>query len=216
MISFITIGQTPRDDLLLPYEEILSLVDYQMVGVLDGMREEDIPPSTGVYPLITKLSNGTFIQVEKEYLEKKMEQLIEHIEANGSKAIVLLCAGDFDVHSNLPILQPNRIAPFYMKQFTKKKTLGVVIPISNQQTAAYSKWNHYGFMCKTLTIPMNSTSLNEEDWNEWSQDESFDMILFDCAGYSPNIIEESRKLTEKRVYGTDELLLSTLKTLLYL
>lgn len=216
MIGFITIGQTPRDDLLLPYEEILTLLDYQMVGVLDGMKKEDIPPCEGKYPLITKLSDGEFIHVEKDYLEKKMEHVIFRLERDGVKAIVLLCAGDFEIDSKIPILQPNRLTPFYMNQFTKKNTLGIVIPIDNQQNAAHKKWAKYGFKSNTLTVSMDAISLNYDYWNAWDEDQAFDTILFDCAGYSPTIIKEAKRLTKKQVYGTDELIQSTIKTFLNL
>ncbi|ETI65878.1 AroM family protein [Neobacillus vireti] len=216
MIGFITIGQTPRDDLLLPYQEILELIDYQMVGILDDMKKEDIPPSEGKYPLITKLSNGDFIHVEKDYLEKKMEYAIFRLEEHDVKAIVLLCAGDFEVHSKIPILQPNRLTSFYLRQFTKKTTLGIVIPIDNQKNATHNKWAKYGFNSHTLTIPMDAISLTVEQWNDWNENESFDTILFDCTGYSPNVINKAKRITKKRVFGTDELIQSTLKTLLYL
>jgi hypothetical protein len=90
LIGFITIGQTPRDDLMEPYKKLLADHELMIAGALDEMDANVIPSSDGKYPLVTKLRTGEFIQVEKSFLETRIQGAIEKLESSHVQLIVLL------------------------------------------------------------------------------------------------------------------------------
>lgn len=215
MIVFLTIGQTPREDLLIPYQSLLNNLTYKMIGALDGINKKDIPQSQGEYPLITKLNNGSFIKVEKTFLEKELQRVVDNLHKEEVELIVLLCAGDFNLNSKITIFQPNKIVPLFIQSFTSLKELGVVIPVEDQADAATRKWNQYGFKSHSIAISMNSKELDDYQWERWINIGNFNTIIFDCTGYMPDIIQQAKKMTNKKVFGTDELLMKVMEAYLY-
>ncbi|RXT07105.1 AroM family protein [Ammoniphilus sp. CFH 90114] len=216
MIGFITIGQTPREDLIEPYEKLLAGHELKMVGALDGIDVKDIPPCEGHYPLITKLRNGEFIQVEKDFLETRIQGVIEELEKDDVSLIVLLCAGDFNQASaRVPVIQPNQVVPQMIRWYEPGRNLGLMIPIANQEQAAREKWKAHGYDVFTRSVPMNTNRMDEEllDWLDQHK-EKFATLLFDCTGYPLSLVQEVREVTSSTVFSTDELLVDAIQAYL--
>lgn len=97
--AFVTIGQTPRDDLvpeMLPF--LGKDVTVDQFGVLDGLSEEIIAragPASGQHRLVTRLRDGSQVVLEKSWVQGRLQQILDGMEAPRYTAVLLLCTGRF-------------------------------------------------------------------------------------------------------------------------
>jgi len=96
---FVTIGQTPRTDLVPEILRYLpQAVKVEELGVLDGLgpeRIKELAPDPGESRLVTRLRDGTQVVVRKGWVERRLPELLDGIDPMGYTAVVLLCTGEF-------------------------------------------------------------------------------------------------------------------------
>jgi len=97
--AFVTIGQTPRTDLV---PEILRYLpedlEIQEFGALDGVAPGTISehaPAPHEPRLVTRLRDGSQAVLRKEWVELLLRELLATIDPGGYRAVVLLCTGEF-------------------------------------------------------------------------------------------------------------------------
>lgn len=97
--TFVTIGQTPRTDLV---PEILSRLSAEVscreVGALDGMDDSAIQalaPAPGEPRLVSRLRNGGQVIMRKSWVDERLRALMSELDARSGEAVVLLCTGEF-------------------------------------------------------------------------------------------------------------------------
>jgi len=99
-VAFVTIGQTPRDDIVPELlEQVTVEVDASEFGALDGLDAEAISalkPEHGDGTLYTRLRDGTEVKVDKRRLAARLDAMLLEIDGAGFDLIVLLCTADFD------------------------------------------------------------------------------------------------------------------------
>jgi protein AroM len=141
-IAFVTIGQTPRVDLV---PELLTLIDREVQavewGALDGMTADEIAgatPGPRDGALVTRLSDGTEAVVAKAWMEKRLSRLLRDLDAEPYEAVVLLCTGHF------PGLRPGRhrlieaqeVVDARVRQLASEahgRAVGIVVPLARQE-----------------------------------------------------------------------------------
>lgn len=111
MITLLTIGQTPREDLMYPF--IMEEFKYtlSLKGALDEFTEkeiEDLEKQDVNRPLFVRTRYGT-ANIGHASIEKELQRLIFNFEKL-SEAIVILCTSEFNCQSNeteiiLPVLE---------------------------------------------------------------------------------------------------------------
>ena len=97
--AFVTIGQTPRTDLV---PEILRPlprdVEVDELGVLDGLSEYTITqhaPGPDEPRLVTRLKDGSQVVLGKAWVQHRLQKLLDRIDPAGYTGVVLLCTGEF-------------------------------------------------------------------------------------------------------------------------
>jgi protein AroM len=74
-VGTLTIGQSPRNDIIPDLKEILGKeVELIEKGALDGLSGEEInelSPKPGDYPLVTRLKDGIEVKVGKKYISSR-------------------------------------------------------------------------------------------------------------------------------------------------
>ena len=96
---FVTIGQTPRTDLVPEILRYLpQAVKVEELGALDGLGLEGIKeqaPDPGEDRLVTRLRDGTQVVLRKDWVERRLQELLDGMDPSRYTAIVLLCTGEF-------------------------------------------------------------------------------------------------------------------------
>jgi protein AroM len=97
--AFVTIGQTPRTDLV---PELLALlpkdVTVEEFGALDGLDDEPIAaltPGSEEPRLVTRLRDGRQVVLRKAWVQERLQEILGRIDAEVFRATVLLCTGEF-------------------------------------------------------------------------------------------------------------------------
>ena len=160
------IGQTPRDDLLVPLRETLEGAAESFAltarGALDGVadhsaplldykpQEADATVDASDCPLITRLTTGTPVTVRESDLTPLLQaQLNSHVGALAVTAgrpciAVLLCAGRFDglrapVGATTTLLRPFEIAAAMASHLGVRSAL-LCVPTEAQRPYAIARW----------------------------------------------------------------------------
>jgi protein AroM len=98
-VTFLTIGQTPRID-LVP-ELVVHLPDgasVREVGALDGMDADEIEslaPAPDEARLVTRMADGRQAVVRKAWVHARLQHILDGLDAETSGVVVLLCTGEF-------------------------------------------------------------------------------------------------------------------------
>ena len=98
VVGTVTIGQTPRTDVIPELSAILGDVTVREAGALDGLSRAEIAglaPQCGDYVLVTRLVDGSSVQVaERRITPRVAAKIKEHFDA-GVPLVLLLCTGEF-------------------------------------------------------------------------------------------------------------------------
>ena len=102
-LAILTIGQTPRNDILPELTRWLpDTIQVQEFGALDGQPEEVIErlrPEASEHRLVTRLGDGRQAVVRKSWITRRLQDMLDGIDPRDYLAVVLLCTGEFpDLH----------------------------------------------------------------------------------------------------------------------
>ena len=87
-IGVITIGQSPRIDIIPEMREVLGAdVEILEAGALDGLALEEVKkfyPKGRDYVLCTRMSDGTEVIVAKKFIVPRVQKCIDLLSQKGS------------------------------------------------------------------------------------------------------------------------------------
>jgi protein AroM len=97
--AFVTIGQTPRTDLVPEIREWLGgQIEIDERGVLDGLSADEVAamaPRPGHHRLVTRLADGSEVVLRKDLVHAWLQAVFEAVAADDFLCTVLLCTGHF-------------------------------------------------------------------------------------------------------------------------
>jgi len=197
-IGMVTIGQSPRNDVIPEVRGILGRLEIVERGCLDELTKEQIErlkPKEGEPFLITLLRDGSPVQVSKERAIGLVQQRIKKLESEDVALVALLCTGDFpDFKSKkLVIMLGKLIHRMVEGMLTKGKKLGVIIPSSEQINQTKKKW-----IDVNLVVAVASPYENPEKVVEAAktlQARNVDLTVLDCIGYTRQIKQKVTEIT---------------------
>jgi protein AroM len=200
-IGLLTIGQSPRDDLLPSLLEILG--DRNMIieaGALDNHTKEEIKKIKLIpedYILISRMRDGTEIKVTKKYVLPLLQNRIDEIENQGVRITLIMCTGKFpQFNSKGLIVTPSEILKGVLEGCIKEGKLGVVYPTSEQMVYAQKEFGRPGIEVYADAVsPYKPNKVN--DLTSRLKERDLDLIFLNCFGFPQelkrNILEETGK-----------------------
>lgn len=204
-IGCITIGQSPRTDVVPELEPILGPnIEIIQAGALDGLTKEEIDqfqPEEGDYILVSKLRDGTPVKFAERCILPRLQGCIDKLEAEGAQTIAFLCTGDFpDVfRSKLPVLYPGTVLKHCIQPLLITGKLGVLTPDSAQKKQTEGKWkNHVREVAVASGSPYGDPGEIARAAGEL-KDRELDLIIMDCIGYNLDMRKTVREITGKPV-----------------
>lgn len=204
-IGFITIGQSPRVDvvpemipLLPPGCEIIE------IGALDGLTEreiEQLAPQDGDYLLITRLADGRSVTVKRDAILARLQGCVDRLVARGADLVALLCTGDLPhLVSPVPLLLPQPLLYHTVAGLAAAGAkIGVMVPLLDQVEQMRRQWVELGV--NPLMAPANPYG-DGADWQDAARNLAAmgaDLLVLDCLGYTQRAKQAVRQASGKPV-----------------
>ena len=201
-IGMITIGQSPRNDVITEIRGILGPVEIVERGCLDELTKkqiETLKPKGREPFLVTLLRDGSWVQVSREKATNLLQQRIKELENEDVTLIVLLCTGDFpNLKSQKLIIEPGKlIRKIVQGMLTEEKKLGVIIPSSGQIEQTKKKWGDVDPVVAVASPYENPEQIQEAAKTLLTK--NVDLTVLDCIGYTRQMKQEVKEITGKPV-----------------
>jgi len=211
-VAFITLGQSPRDDIMVdikPYLEEVECVEY---GALDGLPlnrvVKEFSPLPNEVSYVSRLRDGTEVVLSKSKISVRLQSLVSLVEGSVD-LIVILCTGDFNLSSRTPIIYPSVELVRAVRKLSPS-SIGVIVPLSSQVVMARNRW---GGIASIAGIEVWSpyTGSAEDLANSALRLRRADIIVMDCLGYSLKHKEVVREVSGRRTIVPREVVVSAIK-----
>jgi protein AroM len=200
-IGAITVGQAPRVDVMPDLEPILDGIEVIQRGALDGMTRDalkHIEPEAKEYILVTRLSDGSSVQIAEKYILPRIQEHINYlIHYEEVKGILMLCTGEFpSFDCPVPLLYPQVLLQHFTMAVLGDRTLGVLTPADGQIRQAGQRWHRSGAekVLVEAASPYESFDLVVEKAVEL-KDSGAQLLVMDCIGYTQAMKEAIRTKT---------------------
>ena len=204
-IGVVTIGQSPRDDIIPEIREVLGPeVEIVERGALDGLSLKEVNvfyQGEAGQTLITRMKDGTEVKITKKHIVPRLKNCILELEGKGVEISILLCTEDFpEIESQKILLRPDRVLQSMVKAILKKGKLGVIIPSLDQIQATKKKWDSTGFSVVVRAIsPYTGTEKEIIEIANKFKNLKVDLIILDCIGFNRMTKAVFRDVTKKPV-----------------
>ncbi|MFA5868967.1 MAG: AroM family protein [Candidatus Bathyarchaeia archaeon] len=217
-IGMLTIGQSPRDDILPGLMEILGKnVEIVEAGALDGKTMEDvkkIPLRVEDYILVSRMRDGTEIKITKKYILPLMQEKLDLLESKGIRLTVVMCTGNFpQFKSKGLVVTPKEILKGVMEGSLKKGRLGVVYPTAEQMPMAVGEWGRPGVEIYPDTVSPYEPK-DVEGLCKRLAAQNLDLVLLNCFGFPTEIKKKIAAATGKPVVQANTLVAHVLAELI--
>jgi protein AroM len=200
-IGMITIGQSPRTDILPEMKEILGEdVEIMEAGALDGLTFEEVKafyPRRGDYILCTRMSDGTEVVVAKRFILPRVQRCIDLLSRRGSEMIVFICTGRFPPFSSkrLFIESQKILDHLILALHGEKERIGLLVPLSSQIGQARKKYDRFkGRMIIKAASPYapgDEISTTAKAFKKANPH----VIVMHCMGYTQTMKERVMEVT---------------------
>ncbi|MFC1937102.1 AroM family protein [Chloroflexota bacterium] len=214
IVGMITIGESPRDDLVPEIKRLAGLeAEILQCGTLDGLSRSEmtkLAPEHGEYELVTRLKDGTEIRLARRKLVNRMQNCIDSLEERGADVIVILCVGEWPgFRSEKLVIEP--FAPFrglMLGMVNKGDRLGIIVPAEAQIEGFKQGWSKQGVKLSVAAAsPYGPTARDDLARAARSLKESgVDVVAMACPGFD----EEMRGIVEEITGKPAVLVLSVL------
>jgi protein AroM len=186
-IGAVTIGQTPRDD-IVPHLEATLGERYEIlqVGAMDGLSEEEIQAqsetSSGAL-LVTRLRGGAEIRIKEGFVSPRLRECVQTLQDHAD-LILFLCTGDFpDMASSRPILFPGPLLRSVVSSLSVDR-VGILTPAAEQIEPQRERWGSLG---RSVTLDHASPYGSLKDLEAAAErlgSAGVDVVAMDCIGYT--------------------------------
>lgn len=212
-IGALTIGQSPRPDLVSPLIQVLP-DGYQVLqaGALDGLAPDSLPaPVAGSYPLTTRLQDGTLVMVDETFLAPKLQQALNTLEGWGVIVTLLLCAGTFsELQGARPLFKPFNLARDVLHTLGMQ-AIGLISPIKEQETPIRRRWTSAGFQPTVWTADL--TRQDEQfiyQLERQIETNKLECIVLDYVGHPANLVRQLQETAVVPVLDLGQLAMAAL------
>lgn len=189
-LATLTIGQSPRSDILPLLRQHLPDAVTDHAGLLDGLSVADIAarfaPAAGDRVLVSRLQNGEQVRLSAPKVEQGLQRKISTLEQLGYDTILLLCTGEFSqlVTRRAILLEPDRIIPPLICALVQQQRVGIVVPVEEQIVEQAGKWQKLPVQpCYAVASPYQGDQTTFFDAADNLKAQGAALVVLDCMGY---------------------------------
>lgn len=186
----LTIGQSPRSDILPLLEAHLPAEQVAHAGLLDDLTlaevEQLYAPASGEKVLVSRLLGGEQVRLSATKVEQGLQRSISQLEQQGYGTILLLCTGEFGTlkTDSALLLEPDRIIPPLVNAIVQQHKVGIVVPVAEQIAEQASKWRNLATApCFAVASPYLAQQSDLIEAGLSLQEQGADVVVLDCIGY---------------------------------
>jgi protein AroM len=217
-IGMLTIGQSPRNDIIPSLKQILG-EENEIIEVgamddhnLDDVMNIDLNPED--YILVTRMRNGREVKITKKYILPFMQESLNKIESKGARVTVIMCTGKFpQFKSKGIVVTPSEILKGVIEGTLKKGRLGIVYPTPEQKDYAVRDFGKKGIEIFPDSVspyePKDVRGLLDR-LKKWD----LDLIFLNCFGFPTELKEKVIDFTCKPTIQSNTLVARVLKELI--
>lgn len=219
-IGMITIGQSPRLDVVPEMQEILGgELEVMEAGALDGLNLEEVrqfAPRKGDYILCTRMADGTEVVVARRLIIPRVQRCIDLLARKGAEVVVFLCTGRFPEFSCKRLfVEPQRIVDHFILALDGEHAkIGLLVPLSEQieQAGKIQSRLKGSIIIKAASpyVPGDEVSRAAEGLKKRGPA----VIVMHCMGYTQAMKERVREITGRPTVLARSLVARTLKELM--
>ncbi|MGV8935661.1 MAG: AroM family protein [Allorhizobium sp.] len=220
-IAFVTIGQTPRIDLVPEMvAEILvgqedRTLDYVEFGVLDGLDAaalEAISATDGKPSFATRLKSGQEIVTSKHRTEARLNLILGDIDQQGFDLIVLLCTGTtIEPLQNTLVVESQRIVDSTVEALAAScRQLGLILPLE-RQIAEFAERHIFSGTPKSIAA---SPYAGDDIAARAAELADCDLVVLHCMGYSAAMLDAVRQSIDAPVLLSRRLVAGVIRQML--
>ena len=219
-IGLLTIGQSPRDDVLPGLLEILG-EGYEITeaGALDDLTLEDINKvefQHDDYILFSRMRDGTEVKFTKRFVLPLLQDKILMLEKQGVKLIVIMCTGKFPkFKSDGLVVTPQEILKGVVEGTLKEGRLGVVFPAAEQVSEADESLNMKGVEVYADHMSPYDQEIEVYPLARRLKEKNLDLIFLNCFGFNSHVKRVISEETGVPVIQSNALIARVLKELIY-
>lgn len=185
-VAVITIGQTPRPDVIPEIASMLRDINLAEFGALDGVSDAEIAAQVPVgdeFGLFTRLAGGRHIIVRARFALECLERLSERLDGEDYDLLVLATTGVFaPIATRTPFVHGQHTVDAWIAALVVgDSSIGLIYPLP-QQGAILSEFN-YGTLLQSANATVtggHSAQLAEAI----GRVSGADLILMHSVGYT--------------------------------
>lgn len=185
-ITFITLGQTPRSDLVPEIVDALPrAVAVEELGALDEIAPGEIArlaPDASDHALVTRLRDGSQVEIGKQWLVVRLQELLDSAPTGPNEARVLLCTGDFSsLRSDGLFLDAQHLVDHGVDALCHSAaSVGLVVPLARQVAE-----HHYETPSGQELHAAVASPYGDDDFEAVGRSlTQCDLIVMHCMGYT--------------------------------
>jgi protein AroM len=194
-IGLITIGQSPRDDIVPDMVVQLGCdVDVFQAGALDGLalaEVRELAPAGDEPWSVSRMRDGTEVRLAKRELVPRMQHCVDELTRQGVDLIVPLCASDWSaLRCDVPFVNPGKALPSIVQAMTRPGgLLGSIAPTEDQAKLGQARYTASGVRAiATYAQPYiddpEQRLLQCEAAGRLLAEAGVDLIYMGCMGHS--------------------------------
>lgn len=188
-IGMVTIGQTPRGDVVPDMAALLPGAEILEAGALDGLDRAAIAslaPETDDEILVTRLADGSPVFVGKSKVLPRVTACIAGLEDQGVALTILLCTGVFPrLTARRPLLEPQQVLLGVLRGLSHPGRLGVLTPSERHVIQTTARWRAEGF--DAAVVPLSPYDEDDPAAGRRAaaalREAGVGLVVMDCIGF---------------------------------
>jgi len=199
VLGTVTIGQSPRTD-LIPEMQVILGPEVHVVegGALNGLSPAQIQafkPEPGDYVLVTRLRDGTSVKIAEKHILPLMQAQIDKVVALGAGVVALVCTGSFpEFECPKPLIEPQKVLGHVVRSVSGRLPVGVVVPDADQIAHAEERWQGAGRSVRVVAASPYGDLSDLDDAARDLKRAGCGLGVLDCIGFT---FAMKKRFTEK-------------------
>lgn len=192
-VGFVTIGQSPRADMMEEFERALPGVRLLERGALDDLSDGEIAalaPAEGDEVLVSRLRSGRQVRLAHRHVDLRVQACLDRFTDQGVDLVVLLCTGEFpELAFPGVLLRPHGVLPHVVAAVreglpaTADVRFGVMVPDEAQIAHATTRWGARAAVTAVAASPYGAARAIADAAGALGRAGAA-LVVMDCIGYT--------------------------------